>query len=78
LVEDESYCSSKNKPALEAIGVVTDFVVVRVSKTKAARDSFVDKGVEENERKEDRTWERTVVFPEPDSPLRYLLDDFIV
>lgn len=67
--DDASYCSSKNRPALDAVGVVTDFVVVNVSKTKAARESFVERGVEENERKEERRWERIVVLPEPDSPL---------
>jgi hypothetical protein len=48
---------------------VTDLVVVRVSKTKAASDSFDERGVEENERKEERRCERIVVLPEPDSPL---------
>ena len=49
--------------------MVRDLVVVRVSNTNAARESFVDKGVEENERNEERRCERIVVFPEPDSPL---------
>ena len=48
---------------------MTDLVVVRVSKTKAASDSLEDRGVEEKDRKEERRCERTVVFPEPDSPL---------
>jgi hypothetical protein len=48
---------------------VTDLVVVKVSKTKAASDSLDDRGVEEKERKEERRCERTVVLPEPDSPL---------
>jgi len=30
---------------------------------------LLDRGVEENERKADRRWERSVVLPEPDSPL---------
>lgn len=71
-VEEASYCSSKKRPALEAVGVVTDFVVVSVSKTNAASESFVDSGVAEKERIEERTWERMVVFPEPDSPLQKL------
>lgn len=49
-----SYCSSKNKPALDAVGVVTDFVVVNVSNTKAAKDSFLDRGVEEYCRRDER------------------------
>lgn len=49
--------------------VVTDLVVVRVSKTNAARDSFEERGVEENERNDERRCDRTVVLPEPDSPL---------
>jgi hypothetical protein len=37
LTEDEpSYCSSKKSPAFEAVCVVKDFVVVRVSKRNAA------------------------------------------
>jgi hypothetical protein len=48
---------------------VTDLVVVRVSKTKAASDSFDERGVEENERNDERRCERIVVLPEPDSPL---------
>lgn len=34
--DDPSYCNSRKRPAFEAVGVVTDLVVVRVSKTKAA------------------------------------------
>lgn len=34
--EDPSYCSSKKRPALDAVWVVKDFVVVRVSKIKVA------------------------------------------
>lgn len=49
--------------------MVCDLVVVSVSKTKAARESFAESGVEEKERKEERRCDRTVVFPEPDSPL---------
>ncbi len=44
-------------------------VVVKVSKAKAARDSLEDNGVEENERKDDRRCDLTVVLPDPDSPL---------
>lgn len=44
-------------------------VVVRVSNTKAARESFVESGVEENDRNDDRRCERIVVLPDPDSPL---------
>lgn len=55
---------------MDAVGVVRDLVVVNVSKTNAARDSFVDSGVEEKERMDDRRCERMVVLPEPDSPLR--------
>lgn len=71
-VEEASYCSSKKRPAFEAVGVVTDLVVVSVSKTNAASESFVDNGVAEKERIEERRWERMVVFPEPDSPLKKL------
>ena len=53
---------------------MSDFVVVSVSKTKAARESFVDNGVEENDRMEERRCERMVVLPEPDSPLSGLLE----
>lgn len=49
-VEEVLYCSSKKRPAFEAVGVVTDFVVVRVSNTKAAKDSFFERGVAESER----------------------------
>ena len=48
---------------------MSDFVVVRVSNTKAARDSLVDSGVDEKERKEESRCDRIVVLPEPDSPL---------
>ena len=54
---------------MDAVGVVTDLVVVRVSKTNAAYDSFEDSGVEEKERKDDNRCERMVVFPDPLSPL---------
>lgn len=67
--EDPSYCNSKNKPALEAVGVVNDLVVVRVSNIKAAYDNFDDNGVDEYERNDERRCERRVVFPEPLSPL---------
>lgn len=68
IVDEASYCSSKKRPAFEAVGVVRDFVVVRVSKTKAARDNLVDKGVDEKDSIDDRRCERIVVLPEPDSP----------
>jgi len=64
-----SYCNSKKRPAFEAVGVVAHLVVVNESKTKAAYDNFCDRGVDEYERKADRTWDRRVVFPAPDSPL---------
>ena len=69
IVDEASYCSSKKSPAFDAVGVVSDFVVVSVSNTKAARESFVDSGVEEKDKIEERRWERMVVLPEPDSPL---------
>ena len=49
--------------------MVVVFVVVKVSKTKAASDSLEDSGVEENERKDERRCDLTVVLPDPDSPL---------
>jgi hypothetical protein len=55
---------------LEAVGVVNDFVVVSVSKIKAAYDNLDDNGVDENDKKEESRCERMVVFPEPLSPLR--------
>jgi hypothetical protein len=64
-----SYCISKKRPALEAVGVVTDFVVVRVSKTNAAKDSFFDKGVAEYSRRAERRCDLSVVLPDPVSPL---------
>jgi len=48
---------------------VVVLVVVKVSKTNAARDSLEDSGVEEKERNEERRCDLTVVLPEPDSPL---------
>ena len=45
-VAEVSYCNSKKRPAFEAVGVVTDLVVVRVSKTKAAKESFLERGVD--------------------------------
>ena len=53
-MEEASYCSSKNSPAFEAVWVVIDFVVVSVSKTNAASESFEDKGVEEKDKNEER------------------------
>ena len=69
-VDEASYCNSKKSPALDAVGVVRDFVVVSVSNTKAARDSLVDSGVDEKDRTEESRCERNVVLPEPDSPLQ--------
>lgn len=69
-VEDVSYWSSKNRPALDAVGVVAVLVVVKVSKTYAASDNLVDNGVEDLLRSAESKWERIVVFPEPDSPLQ--------
>lgn len=65
-----SYCSSKNRPALEAVGVVIDFVVVSESNTKAANDNFFDSGVLLYCNKLLSTCDLIVVFPVPDSPLR--------
>jgi hypothetical protein len=50
---------------------VVVLVVVKVSNTKAARDNFEESGVEENERKDERRCDLTVVLPEPDSPLSH-------
>lgn len=49
-----SYCNSIKRPAFEAVGVVIDLVVVRVSNTKAAYDSLVESGVEDKESMEER------------------------
>ena len=54
-----------------------DLVVVRVSNTKAARESFVDSGVDEKESIEDNRWDLMVVLPEPDSPLYMPLDQHL-
>jgi hypothetical protein len=51
------------------VGVVTDLVVVRVSNTKAAYESFEESGVDEKDKNEDNKCERMVVFPDPLSPL---------
>jgi hypothetical protein len=67
--EAVSYCNSKNRPALEAVGVVAVLVVVRASNTNAANESFFDNGVEEKDSREDKRWERMVVLPAPVSPL---------
>ena len=55
--------------------MVRDFVVVKVSKTNAAQDNLVDSGVDENESNDDNRCERRVVFPDPLSPLVYMLAD---
>lgn len=70
IVDEASYCNSKKRPAFDAVGVVKDLVVVSVSNTKAARESFVDSGVEEKDKNEESRCERIVVLPEPDSPLQ--------
>ena len=69
VVETLSYCSSRKRPAFEAVGVVRDFVVVKVSNRKAASEILFDNGVEVNCSNEDTRCDRRVVFPEPDSPL---------
>jgi hypothetical protein len=69
-VDAVSYWSSKNKPDLDAVGVVAVLVVVKVSKTYAARESFVESGVDDFARKADSRCDLTVVLPEPDSPLQ--------
>jgi hypothetical protein len=43
--------------------------VVSVSKTYAASDSFVESGVDDFLRSADSKCDRTVVLPDPDSPL---------
>jgi hypothetical protein len=63
------YWSSSRRPDLEAMGVVSDFVVVKASKTKLACSIFLDKGVAEYESRDLSVCPRMVVFPEPDSPL---------
>ena len=68
-VDEVSYCSSKNRPAFEAVVVVTVLVVVSESKTNAAKDNLFDKGVEEYWRRDERRCDRIVVFPVPVSPL---------
>jgi hypothetical protein len=68
-VDAVSYCNSKNRPAFDAVGVVAVFVVVRVSNTYAARESFVERGVDDFLSRDDNKCDRTVVLPEPDSPL---------
>ena len=55
---------------MEAVGVVTDLVVVRVSKTKAAKESFFDNGVAEYSRSAERRCDLSVVLPAPVSPLK--------
>lgn len=68
-VDEVSYCSSKNRPDLEAVGVVTDLVVVSVSKTNAANDNFFDRGVDECCKSDESRCDLMVVLPVPDSPL---------
>jgi hypothetical protein len=66
---DVLYCSSSRSPDLEAMGVVSDLVVVKASKTKLACSTFFDSGVAEYESSDRSRCPRRVVFPEPDSPL---------
>ena len=47
LAEASSYCNSRKSPAFDAVWVVMDFVVVKVSNTKAAREIFEESGVDE-------------------------------
>jgi hypothetical protein len=49
--------------------VVAVLVVVSVSKTYAASESLVDRGVEDLSRSAVRRWARMVDLPAPDSPL---------
>lgn len=70
MVDEASYCNSKKRPAFDAVGAVRDFVVVSVSNTKVARESFVDSGVDEKDSIDESRCERMVVLPEPDSPLQ--------
>lgn len=56
---------------MEAVGVVTDLVVVRVSKIKAAYESLEESGVDEKDRNDDSRCERMVVLPDPLSPLDF-------
>lgn len=51
------------------MGVVTDFVVVRVSKTNAAKESFFERGVAEYSSSAERRCDLNVVLPAPVSPL---------
>lgn len=53
--------------------MVTDLVVVSVSNRNAKSDIFCESGVDEYERIDDKRWDRSVVFPEPDSPLETTL-----
>lgn len=53
---------------------MTDLVVVRVSNTKAAYESLEESGVDEKDKNEDNKCERSVVFPDPLSPLNRTLD----
>ena len=62
---------------MEAVGVVRDLVVVSVSNTKAARESFVDSGVDEKDSIEDNRWDLMVVLPDPDSPLHAPIDQHL-
>lgn len=67
--DDPSYCNSKKRPAFDAVWVVKDLVVVKASKTKVAKVTFEERGVDDNERNDDRRWDRIVDFPDPFSPL---------
>lgn len=54
---------------MDAVGVVRDLVVVRESKRKVNKDIFCESGVEVKDKTWESKWERSVDFPEPDSPL---------
>jgi len=64
-----SYCSSRNNPALEAVAVVKDFVVVSASKRYARSETLCESGVDVKPSNEESSCERSVVLPDPDSPL---------
>lgn len=55
--------------------MVRDLVVVRESKRKVKREIFWENGVEVNERRWDSKCDLRVVFPDPDSPLKYQISN---
>lgn len=44
-------------------------MVVKVSNKKVNREILWERGVEVNDSNDDSRWDRSVVFPDPDSPL---------